>query len=191
MASNPPTMNDTAELGLFEKVQRRDSRAFDTLMREYSPELFNFILRLVSNAEDAQDILQDTFVRVWEKSHQFKGRSSVKTWIFRIAINLSYTHLKRRKRWSYAVLEDVKTLVSGSDPVQEAETRHDAHLLQASLRTLTPRQHAVVVARIYKDLPFAQIAQAVGCSENAAKVHFHEGKKRIEAYMNKQVKPNG
>lgn len=184
-------MKETSEKQLFEKVQSRDPKAFDALMRKYSPELFNFILRMVSNAEDAQDILQDTFVRVWEKSGQFKGNSNAKTWILRIAINLSYSHLKRRNRWSLAVLDEVKTLLSGSDPAKETEDLHHSKLLEKSLKTLTPRQHAVVVARIYQDLPFAQIAKAVGCSENSAKVHFHEGKKRIEAYMNKQVKQDG
>ncbi len=180
-------MEKHSDIELFKKVQARDSRAFDQLMREYSPELNNFILRIVSNTEDAQDILQDTFVRVWEKSHQFKGKSSVKTWIFRIAINLAYTHLKRRKRWSFSVIEDFKALVSGSDPVKATEKEFDATLLEKSLVFLTPRQHSVVVARIYKDLPFAQISEALGCSENAAKVHFHEGKKRIETYIKKQV----
>ncbi|MCF7825890.1 MAG: RNA polymerase sigma factor [Candidatus Marinimicrobia bacterium] len=180
MIKNPDTE-------LFEKVQGRDAKAFDQLMREYSPELYHFILRIVSNTEDAQDILQDTFVRVWEKSHQFKGNSTVKTWIFRIAINLAYTHLKKRKRWGHLVLDEIKSLVSGSDPVKETEAAHDAQLLEKSLANLTPRQHAVVVARIYQDLPYTEISKALGCSENAAKVHFHEGKKRIESYINKQV----
>ena len=180
-------MTKNPDIVLFEKVQSRDSRAFDQLMREYSPELYNFILRIVSNTEDAQDILQDTFVRVWEKSHQFKGKSSVKTWIFRIAINLSYTHLKKRKRWSLSILDEIKSLISGSDPVRDTEREYNSALLEKSLAFLTPRQHAVVVARIYEDLPFAQIGAALGCSENSAKVHFHEGKKRIESYINKQV----
>ena len=184
-------MTKNPDILLFEKVQSRDSRAFDQLMREYSAELHHFILRIVSNSEDAQDILQDTFVRVWEKSHQFKGNSSVKTWIFRIAINLSYTHLKRRKRWGFSILDEIKSLVSGSDPVAETEKWYYATLLEKSLTTLTPRQHAVVVARIYKDLPFAQIAEAVGCSENSAKVHFHEGKKRIDTYIKRQVGSDG
>lgn len=180
-------MEKAPDIELFEKVQARDQVAFDMLMREYSPELNSFLLRIVSNTEDAQDILQDTFVRVWEKSHQFKGNSSVKTWIFRIAINLAYSHLKRRKRWSFSVLDDIKALVSGSDPQIETEKEYNASLLEKSLVLLTPRQHSVVVARIYQDLPYAQISEALGCSENAAKVHFHEGKKRIESYIKKQV----
>lgn len=180
-----------SEKELFEKVQDRDSRAFDQLVREYSPALYNFIIRVVSNSEDAQDILQDTFVRVWEKSHQFKGQSSAKTWIYKIALNLSYSHLKRRNRWSFTVVDDMKTLISGSDPAKDTEQVFYSEILEQSLKTLTPRQKAVVLGRIYQDLPFAQVAEAVGCSVNSAKVHFHEGKKRIEKYMKEQVGEDG
>ncbi len=184
-------MRNDSDILLFEKVQSRDSQAFDLLVREYSPALFSFILGMISNLEDAQDILQDTFVKVWEKSHQFQGKSTVKTWIYRIAINLSYSHLKRRKRWSYTVLDDVKALISGSDPVRETEQNYRSELFKKSLESLTPRQRAVVVARIYQDLPFADIAEAVGCSVNSAKVHFHQGKKRIGAFMKAQVGEDG
>ena len=184
-------MQKDTDILLFEKVQSRDSQAFDQIVREYSPGLNNFILRMVSNVEDAQDILQDTFVKVWEKSHQFKGRSSLKTWIYRIAINLCYSHLKRRQRWSFSFMEDVRALVSGSDPVKETERLFHSAVLEKSLATLTPRQRTVVMARIYEDLPYAQISVAVGCSVNAAKVHFHDGKKRIEAFMKAQVGENG
>jgi len=184
-------MVEFSDIELFEKVQKRDPRAFDQLVRHYSPALYNFILRVVANTEDAQDILQDTFVRVWEKSHQFRGASTVKTWIYKIALNLSYTHLNRRKRWSYAVVEDMKALVSGSNPAKDTEYIFYSELLAESLSVLTPRQKAVVMARVYEDMPFAQVSEAVGCSVNSAKVHFHEGKKRIEAYIKEQVGENG
>ncbi|NQV14065.1 RNA polymerase sigma factor [bacterium] len=184
-------MREDSDILLFEKVQSRDSQAFDQFVREYSPGLYSFILRLVSNTEDGQDILQDTFVRVWEKSQQFSGKSSVKTWVYRIAINLCYSHLKRRQRWSSMFLEDMRALISGSDPAKDVEQNFQSELLQKSLVTLTPRQRSVVIARIYQDLPFAQISEAVGCSVNAAKVHFHEGKKRIEAFMKARVGEDG
>ncbi len=184
-------MRKNSDSSLFEKVQSRDTQAFDQLVREYSPALYAFILRMVSNVEDAQDILQDTFVKVWEKSHQFRGKSSLKTWIYRIAINLCYTQLKRRQRWSFSFMEDIQVLVSSSDPVKDTEKIFHQEVLEKSLVTLTPRQRSVVIARIYEDLPFAQISEAVGCSVNAAKVHFYEGKKRIAAYMKAQVGENG
>jgi len=95
--------------------------------------------------------------------------------------------LKRRKRWGYSVLDEIKSLVSSSDPARDTENSFHSELLQKSLAVLTPRQHAVVIARVYQDLPFAEISKALGCSENSAKVHFHEGKKRIESFIMKQV----
>ena len=183
-------MVEFSEIELFEKVKQRDPQAFNELVRHHSPALFNFILRMVRNNEDAQDILQDTFVKVWEKSHQFKGASTVKTWIYKIALNLSYSLLKRRNRWSYTVIEEVRTIVSGSNPVKDAENIFHSELLAESMEVLTPRQKSVLMARVYEDLPFAQISDAIGCSVNAAKVHFHEGKKRIEAYIKERVGDN-
>jgi RNA polymerase sigma-70 factor (ECF subfamily) len=184
-------MRRELETTLFEKIQDGDPKAFDVLARQISGELYGFILRMVQNEDDAKDILQDTFVRVWEKSRQFRGGSNVKTWIYRIAINLSYSHLKRRQRWSTGLLDEVKTLLSSSNPQHETEQLFQSEMLERSLSKLTPRQKAVVVARIYQDLPFAEISKALGCSVNAAKVHFHEGKKRIESYMKEKAGENG
>ena len=183
--------DERTDLELLEAVKSKDRRAFDILAVRLMPELNAFLIRMLGNPGDAQDVLQDTLVRVWEKAGQFKGNSSVKTWVFRIGINLAYTQLKRRNRWSFTILEDLKGLVSGDDPVEQVEMEHRSALLEKSLHHLTPRQRSVVVARIYKDLPFAEISEALGCSVNAAKVHFHEGKKRITAYMRSEVGFNG
>src|SRR5210317_2187737 len=114
-------MSDMTDIQLFEKVQKRDPKAFDELVREQTQGLYHFILKMVSDEQAAEDIVQDTFVRVWEKSRQFKGKSSVKTWIYRIAINLCYSHLKRNKRWSYTMDDDLSRLNSSSDPQRDVE----------------------------------------------------------------------
>lgn len=186
-----PEMLENEEKQLFEKVQRKDSQALAALMRLLSHDLFAFINRLVENREDVEDILQDTFVRVWEKSHQFKGNSSVRTWIYSIALNLSYSHLRKRNRWHHAFLDEIKALFSGDDPQRDTEFSHEKDLLRQGLTHLSPRQQAVVTARVYQDLPFAQVATAVGCTTNAAKVHFHEAKKRLSAFIEERTDLDG
>lgn len=89
------------------------------------------------------------------------------------------------------MLDEVKSLISGSDPQRDTEQAYQSELLGKSLNQLTPRQRAVVIARIYEDLPYSEISQGLGCSVNAAKVHFHEGKKRIEAYMKERAGKDG
>lgn len=179
-------MERNAEQTLFDRLSRHESEALNELIRIHQTELYHFIIKIVSEPADTQDILQDTFVRVWEKIGTFKGDSSLKTWIFRIAMNLSYTHLKRRKRW--VALDAIRFHSSSTiSPGDAAEMSFRQDRLTEALETLTPKQRAVVVARIYEDLPFEAVSKAVGCSVNAAKVHFHEGKQRLETYFKQKV----
>ncbi|MCF7801355.1 MAG: RNA polymerase sigma factor [Candidatus Marinimicrobia bacterium] len=178
-------MLNQVEQALFDRLIRREAEALNELVREHQTALYRFILRMVNDQADAQDILQDTFVRVWEKIRSFKGNASLKTWVFRIAMNLSYTHLKRRRRW--VALESLTHRTMDPGPAEETELKFRKDRLADALDTLTPRQRAVVVARIYQDLPFQEVARAVGCSVNAAKVHFHDGKKRLETYFKERV----
>ena len=178
-------MEQNADQMLFDRLSRHEPAALNELIRIHQSELYRFVLRVVSDPADAQDILQDTFVRVWEKIRTFKGESSLKTWIFRIAMNLSYTHLKRRKRW--VALDVLNFRSDSSSPENDMETTFRKDRLAEALETLTPRQRAVVVARIYEDLPFEAVSKAVGCSVNAAKVHFHDGKQRLEVSFKEKV----
>lgn len=178
-------MEQNAEQALFDRLSRHEPDALNDLIRMHQTELYRFILRVVSDPADAQDLLQDTFVRVWEKIRTFKGESTLKTWIFRIAMNLSYTHLKRRKRW--VALDALKFRSDSSSPEIDTENAFRRDRLAEALETLTPKQRAVVVARIYEDLPFDAVSKAVGCSVNAAKVHFHDGKQRLEKYFVEKV----
>lgn len=191
MSSNQSEMGTKTDKALFDRLGARDAEALNELIRSYSPELLLFIQRMVQSREDAQDILQDTFVRVWEKSHQFKGQSSAKTWIYRIAMNLAYSHLRKQSRWHHTLLDEIRGLRSEDDPEADNELSFQQALLNKGLETLTPRQRAVVIARVYEDLPFNDVAAAVGCSVNSAKVHFHEGKKRLEAFINERTGANG
>ncbi len=191
MTSKEPEMSTRDEQALFDMIRARDQQGLNGLIKLHSNDLFLFIQRMVQNQEDAQDILQDTFVRVWEKCHQFRGNSTVKTWIYRIAMNLAYSHLRKQGRWHHTLLDDLRTLASGDNPEANLEQSYQKDMLKLGLEQLTPRQRAVVVARIYEDLPFREVASAVGCSENAAKVHFHEGKKRLEAFVKERTGENG
>ena len=155
------------------------------LYDRYHPKMLGVCIRYAQSKQEAQDILQDTFVRVWEKARTYKGKSSLKTWIFRIAMNLSYTQLKRNRRWE--TLDVLRQRSDHRNPADEAEMTFRRDRLADALKTLTPRQHAVVIARIYEDLPFEEIGRAVGCSTNAAKVHFHTGKQRLQTYFTEKV----
>lgn len=91
-----------------------DIHAFNTLFSEFQHQLKSYLYRLLANRNDAEDITHDTFIKAFDKLNTFKGESSLKTWVFQIATNLAFTHLKRLKRWTPDVSEQAKNLVLGN-----------------------------------------------------------------------------
>ncbi|MBI1193597.1 MAG: sigma-70 family RNA polymerase sigma factor [Bacteroidetes bacterium] len=96
---------------LLKAAQKGDIRAFQELFAPFQPSLKAYLYRLSANRSDAEDLTHDAFIRAFERLPQFRGESSLKTWVFRLATNLAWNMLKRRKRWTVDVSEQAKTLV--------------------------------------------------------------------------------
>ncbi|MCZ8217339.1 MAG: sigma-70 family RNA polymerase sigma factor, partial [Cyclobacteriaceae bacterium] len=88
-----------------------DINAFQSLYSEFQSQLKSYLYRLLANRNDAEDLTHDTFIKAYEKLSTFRGESSLKTWVFQIATNLSYNYLQRQKRWTPDVSEKAKKLV--------------------------------------------------------------------------------
>ncbi len=91
-----------------------DINAFQILFSDFQSQLKSYLYRLLANRNDADDLTHDTFIKAFEKLPSFKGASSLKTWVFQIATNLSYNYLQRQKRWTPDVSEQAKKLVLGN-----------------------------------------------------------------------------
>lgn len=102
-----------------------DIRAFQQLFVEFQDTLKSYLYRLLANRNDAEDIAHDTFVRAFERREQYRGDSSLKTWVFQIATNLAYDMLSRRRRWTVDVSAQAKTLVLGT-PALARQLEHTA-----------------------------------------------------------------
>jgi RNA polymerase sigma-70 factor, ECF subfamily len=172
---------------IFENVQAKDKKAFNKLVQLESDYLNALIFKLVQNKTEAQDILQDCFVRIWEKSYQFKGNASPRTWMSRIALNLTYRYLKRKSSRLTIWIDEMKHLRVESESEHHAEDEYRKRWLTKGLKKLTSRQRDVFMLRVYQDLAFADIGFELGCSENAAKVHFHEAQKKIKQFFKEYV----
>jgi RNA polymerase sigma-70 factor, ECF subfamily len=108
-----------------------DINAFQLLFSEFQNQLKSYLYRLTTNRNDAEDLTHDTFIKAFEKLSTFKGESSLKTWVFQIATNLSYNYLNQQKRWTPDVLEQAKNLVLNNKNIYESivkisETSNDA-----------------------------------------------------------------
>ena len=97
-----------------------DINAFQTLFAEFQNQLKSYLYRLLTDRNDTEDLVHDTFIKSFDKISTFKGNSSLKTWVFQIATNLAYDHLKKYKRWQTDAQEKSRVLASGNADIQKA-----------------------------------------------------------------------
>lgn len=160
---------------LIESCQRGDPGAFDELVRQTHRAVYSLVFRMVGNAEDAADVTQDVYVRVWRGLRSFRGDSNAATWLYRIAANTALTHLRKRSRSGV-----VETLDGVDVPVaDETEQRADADMLEQALATLPAQQRAVVVLKDVYGWTCEEIANRMGTTEGAIKVRLFRARQRL------------
>ncbi len=170
------------DIALVDRVRGGDRCAFDAVVRKYQRPLYYLALRYLKNEADAADITQRTFVRVFKSLGRFRGESAFRTWIYRIAINLSLNHLRDNKREKASEIDDA-ALTTNAIGVDGLVGRERSARLRAAIEELPPKQRMVLELRIYDELPFREVGELASCSENAAKVNFHHAMRRLRSLM--------
>lgn len=158
---------------------------FNSAVREYGERLYWHVRSLVVSHEDADDLMQDIYLKAWNSLPSFKGDSGLFTWLWRIATNESLNFL-RWKKVRYALqFQDLSDVLAHK---VEAASDFDGDAAEAALQkaiaALPAKQKAVFCMRYYEELPFSQIAEITGTSEGALKASYHQAKKKIEESLN-------
>ena len=160
------------DLRLVERFRRGDQRAFDELVIKYQSPIYYLILRIIGHSEEAADIAQNTFVRVYQKLHSFRGKASFKTWLYRIAINLSKNYLREKmKKERLPSLQDTGGVEENK--VEEMIAKERSQMVREALFQLPERQKLALILRIYEELPYKEIARIMGGTTGLAKVNFY------------------
>ena len=158
---------------------RRDT--FSMLVKEYSELLYRHIRRMVMGHDDANDILQNTFIKAWTGLDGFLGNAKVLTWLYRIATNETLTFINRSSH-SDAV-EDIEAYASQL----EADEWFDGDELQArftaAIQTLPPKQRLVFNMKYYDEMKYEEMSAVLGTSTGALKASYHLAVKKISEYL--------
>ena len=183
----PPIHPSAATLEeLVGAAQSGDSAAFEELVRRTSADTFTLARRLVSDDDDARDVVQDAYLRAYRSIGTFRGDAQFTTWLYRITANCASTHLGRRRRHRHDELDE-EVDVADAKPEHDPEVAADGallrHQLEAAIAQLPPRLRAVVVLRDIYDLSHAEIAEQLGISESAAKVRLHRARRRLRTQV--------
>ena len=164
-------------------VEKTRNEAFNLLLNKYQQKIYWHIRRLVVNHDDADDLVQETFIKVWKNLHNFRSDSQLYTWLYRIATNECITFLNRKKLKNNISLDDSpdlsNTLAEGSYfNGDKAQLK-----LQQALLTLPEKQRLVFNMKYFDDLKYEEISQILGTSVGALKASFHLAVKKIEHFL--------
>jgi RNA polymerase sigma-70 factor (ECF subfamily) len=161
---------DAEDLALIEAFKRGEETAFTALAIKYREAIYRIARRLVRSHEDASDVTQEVLIRVHRALPRFAARAQLRTWLFRITVNLCLDFAARRSR---DVLTDgtlhEPLAPSGDGPEEWVERRELGEAVARAIDALSPRQRAMVVLRVYQDLPYVDIARIMGCAEGTVK----------------------
>jgi RNA polymerase sigma factor (sigma-70 family) len=159
-------------------------RAFTAIIKKYQEKLYWHVRRIVVDHDDANDVLQNVFIKVWNALANFREDSQLYTWLYRIATNESLTFLEQQKKRSAVSLNDVEGNLSNKI---EADKHFDANKLewklQLAIQSLPEKQRIVFNLRYYDEMPYEEMSRVLDTSEGALKASYHHAVKKIEDYI--------
>lgn len=176
--------NDDRELIADLKQESKRDLAFHVLVKKYQERLYWHIRKIVMSHEDADDVLQNTFIKVWKSIDKFREESSLYTWLYRIATNESLTFINSKKRKNFMPLNDVSEYLMEnlmSDPYFEGD-KIQLKLQEAILR-LPAKQRIVFNLKYFDEMKYEDMSQVLDTSVGALKASYHHATKKIEDYF--------
>jgi RNA polymerase sigma factor (sigma-70 family) len=166
------------------KTTGTKERAFTAILKKYQEKLYWHIRRMVVEHEDANDVLQNMFVKAWKGLENFREDSQLYTWLYRIATNESLTFLAQQKKRTTVSMSDDDNGLSNS---VKADTHFDGNKLewklQLAVQQLPEKQKAVFNLRYFDEMPYAEMSTMLETSEGALKASYHHAVKKIEEYI--------
>lgn len=158
-------------------------KAFETIVRQYNQQLYWQIRRMVFSHDDANDILQNSFIKAWINIEQFRGESKLSTWLYRITLNETLNFLQRQKEQTS--LDSPEASLANqliSDPYFDGD--ETSRQLQEAISQLPDKQRAVFTLKYYKDMKYEEMSKILDTSVGALKASYHHAVKKICDFFN-------
>lgn len=176
------------ETQLLAQLQGKGNKdaAFKVLVAQYKKRLYWHIRSIVKSHEDADDVLQNTFIKVYRSIDSFKGKSKLYSWLYRIATNESITLLNKNAKRLQITNQEVQDLAINN---MESDVYFEGDAIQLKLQkaiaTLPEKQQLVFNMKYFQDLKYKELSQILDTSEGALKASYHIAVQKIEAYLTK------
>ncbi|GBF33773.1 RNA polymerase sigma factor RpoE [Desulfocucumis palustris] len=173
---------------LVQKSKNGDLDAFDELVKKYESKIYTVAYRFTSNHADANDLAQETFIRVYQSLGTFRGDSSFATWLYRIAANVCRDELRRQQRRKKVSLDEIMSHPGGniyladeaSSPEESLERNELQRAVQKCLNTLSEEQRLILVMREIQGLSYEEIAASLDCSLGTVKSRLSRSRQALK-----------
>lgn len=179
-------MNEGEESLLIKRLQdeRTQKDAFSVLVKTYSEQLYWQIRKIVISHDDANDVLQNTFIKIWTNINNFRGDSKLITWLYKIAINESITFINKQRQQHNIPLDDEENFLVGKLESDSYFDGDEAQMkLQKAILTLPDKQRIVFNMKYFDEMKYEEMSQVLDTSVGALKASYHHAVKKIEEYL--------
>ena len=171
------------------KVKKGDIKAFEILVEKYQKPMYNFAFRMLGSDEDAQDMTQEIFIRVYKAAPTYEVKAKFSTWIYKIARNLCLNYIRDHKTGSLVSLEDSHGEFDfpeksvDANPLKKLEMKDMGKRIVKAVHKLPENLKMTVILCKYHGMPYDEAAEILGCSVNALKIRIHRARKLLTDYL--------
>ncbi|MDR1372173.1 MAG: sigma-70 family RNA polymerase sigma factor [Dysgonamonadaceae bacterium] len=178
-------MNNKIDMPVIKRILEGDSRAFEEIVSVYGKKVFALVSKMVDRREDAEDISQEVFIRVFKSIGMFREDAGFSTWIYRIAYNTAVSELRKRKILFIPIEDETAESDTEGNGDAEAETESKLCFLDRALKKLPPDERFLITLYYMEDRTMDEISAVSGLSPGNVKVKMYRIRKKLEKEINK------
>ena len=185
-------MTTDQETLIINKIIGGDTHAFAVLVDRYKDLVFTLAIRMLKNREEAEEVSQDTFIKVYKALPKFKGDSKLSTWVYKVAYNTCLDSIKKNNRRQSEVTIDsftenqIKTLDNALSALEEKEQQQT---IQDCLQQLSSKDSFLLTLFYFEELSLEEVSKVVGMAPNTVKVNIHRARKRLASILKQRMEP--
>lgn len=199
LVSSPERRQEAdADFEVVKRVQAGDVAAFDILIRRYRERVFGVVYNLTSNREDTADLVQDSFIKAFQSINRFQGQSTFFTWLYKIAVNTTLSHLRKNRLRQFFSLEKVQEdgvsteilaqLTDSTGADRDAYLRELQEKLNEAMQKLSIKHRTVITLFEIDGLSHSEIADVMDCSEGTVRSRLHYAKQFLQGELGKYLR---
>jgi RNA polymerase sigma-70 factor (ECF subfamily) len=172
-------LHEQPDSEIVRQIQSGEAAAFDELMRRYKRPIVNFVFRMLGNAQDADEIAQDVFVRAYQNLDTYRPETKFSTWLFALAHNAAIDRLRWRARHPTESIESAPEISASSGTAEDVSAREIGEQIAAAVAKLPDDQRTAIVLAEYHGMSYAEIAAVMRCSEKSVESRLYRAKQAL------------